>query len=63
MLIKKIMKKANVKNLVFAMRMNADTKEKMEQLVSNQKYKYNKTSIIERLISEAFFKSFNQNEK
>jgi hypothetical protein len=56
------MKKANVKNLVFAMRMNADTKEKMEQLVSNQKYKYNKTSLIERLISEAFFKSFNQNE-
>jgi hypothetical protein len=57
------MKKAKVKNLVFAMRINAETKEKMEQLVSNQKYKYNKTSLIEKLISEAFFKSFNQNAK
>jgi hypothetical protein len=63
MLKYKTMKKAKVKNLVFAMRINAETKEKMEQLVSNQKYKYNKTSLIEKLISEAFFKSFNQNAK
>ena len=63
MLKYKTMKKAKVKNLVFAMRINADTKEKMEQLVSNSKYKYNKTSLIEKLISEAFFKTFNQNAK
>jgi hypothetical protein len=63
MLKYKTMKKAKVKNHVFAMRINAETKEKMEQLVSNQKYKYNKTSLIEKLISEAFFKSFNQNAK
>lgn len=63
MLKYKTMKKAKVKNLVFAMRINADTKEKMELLVSNEKYKYNKTSLIEKLISEAFFKTFNQNAK
>jgi len=57
------MKKAKVKNFVFAMRINAETREKMERLVSNQTYKYNKTSLIENLISEAFFKSFKQNAK
>ncbi len=57
------MEKAKVKNFVFAMRINAETKEKMERLVSNQTYKYNKTSLIENLISEAFFKSFKQNAK
>jgi hypothetical protein len=57
------MKKAKVKHHVFAMRINADTKDKMERLVSNENYKYNKTSLIENLISEAFFKSFKQNAK
>jgi hypothetical protein len=57
------MKRAKVKTQVFIMRISSDTRKQMDLLVSNTTYKNNKTSLIENLISEAFFKSFKQNAK
>jgi hypothetical protein len=57
------MKRAKVKTQVFIMRISSETRKQMDLLVSNTTYKNNKTSLIENLISEAFFKSFKQNAK
>lgn len=57
------MKRAKVKTVVFVMRISQNTREKMDLLVSNETYKNNKTSLIEKLINEAFFKSFKQHAK
>jgi hypothetical protein len=59
----KNMKRAKLKTQVFIMRISMDTRKQMDHLVSNSTYKNNKTSLIENLISEAFFKSFKQNAK
>lgn len=58
----KKMTKADVKKLVFTMRISLNTKNKLEQLVSNPNYKYNKSALIECLINAEYFKTFKQNE-
>lgn len=57
------MKKAEVKKLVFTMRMNVDTLIKLEHLVSNPKYKYNKSALMTGLINAEYSKTFKQNAK
>jgi hypothetical protein len=57
------MKKAEVKNMVFTMRINSDTKIKLDQLVSNPNYKYNKSAFIQSLINAEYSKTFKQNDQ
>jgi hypothetical protein len=57
------MKKAEVKNMVFTMRINEDTKIKLDYLVSNPKYKYNKSALMIGLINAEYFKTLKQNVK
>ncbi len=62
----KIMKNENMKpkkTLVFTMRMNPDTKQKLESLARNKTFKFNNSAVITKLIEAEHFKTFKQNGK
>jgi hypothetical protein len=54
--------KTSKNNHVFIMRLDFDTKQKMETLSSNQKYKYNLSALVRDLIKLEHQKLLN-NEK
>jgi hypothetical protein len=51
------------KTLVFTMRMNPSTRQKLESLASNKTFRYNNSAVITHLIEAEHFKTLNQNEK
>lgn len=60
------MKKQNMKtkkSLVFTMRMDAQTKEKLETLAANKSFKFNNSAVVTYLIEAEHFKNFKNNEK
>jgi hypothetical protein len=60
------MKKENMnqkKTLVFSMRMNSSTRQKLESLAANKTFKYNNSAVINHLIESEHSKTLKQHGK
>ena len=54
---------SKTKSKVFVMRMTNETREQLDKLSANGKFRYNNTAVVENLIHQAYLLTLSNNEK
>ncbi len=54
---------SKIKKKVFVMRMTDTTREQLDKLSANAKFRYNNTAVVESLIHEAYLQTLKEDEK